>query len=64
MNNLSHSFFNNITSITLHYINKSAETVFEISISSTSVFKLAKSYFTAKLDVSTPDASFKSSFVT
>ena len=52
-------------STTLLSFLKSAGTVFSlsISISSTPAFKLAKFYFATKLDVSTPTATFKVSFV-
>ena len=53
-----HSLFNNITLTTLLSLLKSAGTAFNLSTSilSTSPFKLAKSDFSAKLEVSIPVA--------
>ena len=58
--NLSYTVFLTSLSTTLLRLNKSKGTVFNLSISilSTSAFKLAKSDFAAKLDVSTPVAFF------
>ena len=51
--NFSYTVFLTTLSTTLLSLNKSKETVFNLSIS-TSDFKLAKSDFAAKLDLSTP----------
>ena len=58
--NLSYTVFLTSLSTTLLRLNKSKGTVFNLSISilSTSAFKLAKSDFAVKLDVSTPVAFF------
>ena len=59
--NLSYTLFlTTLLSTTLLSLNKSKGTVFNLSISilSTIDFKLAKSHFAAKLDVSTPVAFF------
>ena len=59
-----HSFFNNYYITALLSLLKSAGTVFSLFISTlfTSAFKLAKSDFAAKLDLSTTIATFKYGF--